>query len=40
MVTVIVVGRNDNYGVNLHKRTAISINALAGVLDAPDDEII
>lgn len=40
MISVIVVGRNDNYGVNLHKRTAISINALASILHDPSDEII
>jgi hypothetical protein len=40
MVSVIVVGRNDNYGVNLHKRTAVSINALAAILSDPGDEII
>jgi hypothetical protein len=40
MVSVIVVGRNDNYGVNLHKRTALSINSLAEILHDSGDEII
>lgn len=40
MISIIVYGRNDNYGYNLHKRAAISLNCLAEVLRDPDDEII
>jgi hypothetical protein len=37
---MILYGRNDAHGYNLHKRAAISLNALAEVLEDPDDEII
>ncbi len=37
---MITYGRNDNYGLNLHKRAALSLNCLAEVLDAPGDEIL
>lgn len=40
MLSVIVYGRNDMYGYNLHKRAAISLNCIAEVLTHPDDEII
>ena len=40
MITFLVVGRNDGYGINLHKRTAISLNALAELCDDETDEII
>ena len=40
MISVIVYGRNDSYGYNLPKRAALSINCIAHILDAPDDEII
>ncbi|MDA8425320.1 MAG: hypothetical protein M0Z80_04220 [Treponema sp.] len=40
MLSVIVYGRNDNYGYNLHKRVALSINCMAEMLDAVDDEIL
>lgn len=40
MISVIVYGRNDNHGYNLHKRAAISINALCALLDDDDDELI
>ena len=40
MLSVIVYGRNDNYGYNLHKRVALSINCMAEVLDAAGDEIL
>ncbi len=40
MISVVMYGRNDSYSYNLHKRAAISINALAEVLDDPADEII
>src|SRR6266850_3278829 len=40
MISVILYGRNDNYGFNLHKRTACGLNCLAELLEDPDDEII
>jgi hypothetical protein len=40
MLSVILYGRNDNYGYNLHKRAALSINCIAELLDSPDDEIL
>src|ERR1700681_1884076 len=40
MLSVIVYGRNDAHGYNLHKRAAISLNCIAEVLSDPDDEII
>jgi hypothetical protein len=40
MLSVILYGRNDSHGYNLHKRAALSLNALAAVLTEPDDELI
>ncbi len=40
MLSVILYGRNDSYGYNLHKRAALSLNTLAAVLDDADDEIL
>lgn len=40
MFSVIIYGRNDSHGYNLHKRAAISLNALAEVMSDPDDEIL
>src|SRR3954454_21542345 len=40
MFSVILYGRNDSHGYNLHKRAAISFNALAEVLSDPVDEIL
>ncbi|MCK6450327.1 MAG: hypothetical protein L6R19_05655 [Alphaproteobacteria bacterium] len=40
MISVVLYGRNDNYGYNLHKRAALSINCIAEVLDGKDDEIL
>src|SRR3954471_16882961 len=40
MVTFVVVGRNDGYGINLHKRTALSLNCLAELCEDEADEII
>ena len=40
MFSVIIYGRNDSHGYNLHKRAAISFNALAEVMSDPDDEIL
>src|SRR5712675_1843833 len=37
MFSVILYGRNDSHGYNLHKRAAISFNALAEVMSDPDD---
>jgi hypothetical protein len=39
MVSIIVVGRNDDYGINLPKRTAISLNYWASLCE-PGDEIL
>ena len=39
-VSVIVYGRNDGHGYNMHKRVAISLNAIAEKLQDVDDEII
>jgi len=40
MISVILYGRNDSHGYNLHKRGAISINCIAEVLSDEGDEII
>jgi hypothetical protein len=40
MLSVILYGRNDNHGYNLHKRAAISLNAIAHLLSDPADEIV
>ena len=40
MITFLVAGRNDGYGINLHKRTAISLNYLASLCNDSEDEII
>ena len=40
MISVIVYGRNDSYGYNLHKRAAISLNCIAEVLTDSTDEIL
>ncbi|MBI3418553.1 MAG: hypothetical protein HY053_00255 [Proteobacteria bacterium] len=40
MISVILYGRNDSHGYNLHKRAAISLNCIAEMLDAPNDEIL
>src|SRR5438874_5580808 len=39
MISVVTYGRNDNYGYNLHKRTAFGFNCLAEVL-TEEDEIL
>lgn len=39
-VSVIVYGRNDDHGYNMHKRVAISLNSIAEKLSHSDDEII
>lgn len=40
MISIIIYGRNDNYGYNLHKRAALSLNCMAEVLTEPSDEVI
>lgn len=40
MISIILYGRNDSYGYNYHKRAAMSINCLAQLLTADNDEII
>ena len=40
MISVILYGRNDSYGYNLHKRAAISLNCIAEILTQEEDEII
>jgi hypothetical protein len=40
MLSIVVYGRNDTHGYNLTRRTALSLNCLAAVLDDPDDEIV
>jgi hypothetical protein len=40
VISVVVYGRNDAHGYNLHRRAALSLNCLAEVLSHPDDEII
>ena len=40
MISLILYGRNDNYGYNLQKRAALSLNCMAEVLSGRDDEIL
>src|ERR1035437_8193852 len=40
MISVILYGRNDSHGYNLHKRAAISLNCIAEMLSDGDDEIL
>jgi hypothetical protein len=40
MLSVVLYGRNDSHGYNLHKRAAISLNAIAELLTDVDDEIL
>jgi hypothetical protein len=40
MISVILYGRNDAHGYNLHRRAALSLNCIAEVLTDPDDEVI
>jgi hypothetical protein len=40
MISVVLYGRNDSYGYNLHKRAALGLNTMAEVLSQPDDEIL
>ena len=40
MISIVVYGRNDNHGYNMHKRRALSLNCMAAVLSDPMDEIL
>lgn len=40
LLSIVVYGRNDDYGYNLHRRVALSLNCMAEVLTHPEDEII
>ena len=40
MLSIVVYGRNDSHGYNLHKRAAISLNCLAEMLGDVEDELI
>lgn len=40
MISIVLYGRNDNYGYNLHKRAALSLNCMAELLTARTDELI
>ncbi|MBI4505224.1 MAG: glycosyltransferase, partial [Chloroflexi bacterium] len=40
MISVVLYGRNDSHGYNLHKRATISLNCIAEGLTHPGDEII
>jgi hypothetical protein len=40
MLSVILYGRNDSHGYNLHKRGALSLNCIAEVLSEDSDELI
>ena len=40
MISIVLYGRNDSYGYNLHKRAALSLNCMAEVLTDEIDEIL
>jgi hypothetical protein len=40
MISVIVYGRNDAHGYNLHRRVALSLNCIAELLTDTDDEFV
>jgi len=40
VISIIVYGRNDAHGYNLHRRVALSLNCLAEILTDPGDEIL
>ncbi len=40
MLSVVLYGRNDDHGYNLHKRVAVSLNCIAELLTADTDEIL
>jgi hypothetical protein len=40
VISILVYGRNDDYGAKLQRRAALSLNSIAEVLTQPDDEIV
>src|SRR3954465_7999653 len=40
MISIVLYGRNDNFGSTLAKRGALGLNRMAEVLTDPDDEIL
>jgi len=40
MISVVLYGRNDSYGYNLHKRAALSLNCISEILTHEGDEIL
>lgn len=40
MISIVIYGRNDNYGYNQSKRWVLGLNCMAAVLTAPADEIV
>lgn len=40
MISILVYGRNDDYGARLQRRAALSLNSIAEALTQPDDEIV
>jgi hypothetical protein len=40
MISIVLYGRNDSHGYNLHKRVALSLNCMAELLTDDDDEIL
>ncbi|MND92056.1 hypothetical protein D3C77_227420 [compost metagenome] len=40
MISVLVYGRNDDYGAKLQRRAALSLNSIAEALTRADDEIV
>lgn len=40
MLSIILYGRNDSHGYNLHKRAALSLNCMAELLGSDGDEIL
>jgi hypothetical protein len=40
VISVLLYGRNDAHGYNLHRRAALSLNCIAGVLTDSNDEIV
>ena len=40
MISIVLYGRNDSYGYNLHKRAALGMNCMAELLTDADDEIL
>jgi hypothetical protein len=40
LISLLLYGRNDSYGYNLHKRAALSLNCMAEMLTEDGDEIL